>query len=133
MDLSDLSPKRDTVVTYLKDPRDGSDLTHNKKKMWVERFLPHTEQYKRAQYQRTQKYLAAAQQSKEGKSNIDLFEAEVDRIEVMAETTISWQIYYEGEWLELDTEKAKEIYKKAFWIVEQLQEEENSADVFTKG
>ena len=51
----------------------------------------------------------------------------------MAETTVAWQIYYDGEWVEFTPEKAQEIYTKAFWIVEQLQEEENSADVFTKG
>jgi hypothetical protein len=133
MDLNDLSPQRDTVVTYLSDPRDGSELTHNKKKMWIERYLPHTAEYKKAQYKRTQKYLKSAQQAKDGNADIDLYEAEQDRIEVMAETTVAWQIYYGGEWVEFSPETAKDIYTKAFWIVEQLQEEENSADVFTKG
>ena len=132
MDLNDLSPQRDTVITYLTDPRDGSPLTHNKKKMWIERYLPHTAEYKKAQYKRTQKYLKAAQKSK-GEADIDLYEAEQDRIAVMAETTVGWEIYFGGEWVQYTPEKANEIYTKAFWIVEQLQEEENSADVFTKG
>ncbi len=132
MDLNDLSPQRDTVITYLTDPRDGSPLTHNKKKMWIERYLPHTAEYKKAQYKRTQKYLKTAQKSK-GEAEIDLYEAEQDRIAVMAETTVGWEIYFGGEWVKCTPEKANEIYTKAFWIVEQLQEEENSADVFTKG
>ena len=132
MDLNDLSPQRDTVITYLTDPRDGSPLTHNKKKMWIERYLPHTAEYKKAQYKRTQKYVKAAQKSK-GEADIDLYEAEQDRIAVMAETTVGWEIYFGGEWVQYTPEKANEIYTKAFWIVEQLQEEENSADVFTKG
>src|SRR6056297_2334743 len=132
MDLNTLTPQKDTVVTKLTDPRDGSPLTHNKKEMWIERYLPHTADYKQAQYKRTQKYLKAAQKAKSADVDIDLYEAEQDRVEVMAETTVAWQIYYGGEGLEFTPEKAKEIYTKAFWIVEQLQEEENSADVFTK-
>ena len=133
MDLSSLTPQKDTVVTKLIDPRDGSQLKHDKKEMWIERYLPHTAEYKQAQYKRTQKYLKAAQKAKNTDVDIDLYEAEQDRVEVMAETTVAWQIYYDGEWVEFTPEKAQEIYTKAFWIVEQLQEEENSADVFTKG
>jgi len=133
MDLSNLTPQRETQVTKLTDPRDGSPLTHDKKEMWVERYLPHTEEYKKAQYKRTQKYLKAAQAKGKDSGDIDLYEAEKDRIEVMAETTVAWQLYYGGEWIEFTPEKAKEIYTKAFWVVEQLQEGENSADVFTKG
>ncbi len=132
MDLSTLTPQKDTTKTKLTDPRDGSPLKHDKKEMWIERYLPHTSEYKQAQYKRTQKYLKAAQKSKTADVDIDLYEAERDRVEVMAETTVAWQIYYGGEWLEFTPEVAKDIYTKAFWIVEQLQEEENSADVFTK-
>jgi len=133
MDLSSLTPQKDTVVAKLIDPRDGSPLKHDNKEMWIERYLPHTAEYKQAQYKRTQKYLKAAQKAKNTDVDIDLYEAEQDRVEVMAETTVAWQIYYDGEWAEFTPEKAQEIYTKAFWIVEQLQEEENSADVFTKG
>jgi len=148
MDLSSLTPQKDTVVTKLTNPQivtkideegnqyeepSGETLTHNKKEMWIERYLPHTAEYKQAQYKRTQKYLKAAQKAKNTDVDIDLYEAEKDRVEVMAETTVAWQIYYDGEWVEFTPEKAQEIYTKAFWIVEQLQEEENSADVFTKG
>jgi hypothetical protein len=132
MDLNDLTPQRDTVVTKLVDPRDGKPLTHNKKEMWIERYLPHTAEYKQAQYKRTQKYLKAAQKAKTTDVDIDLYEAETDRVEVMAETTVAWAVYFGGEWIEFSPETAKDIYTKAFWIVEQLQEEENSADVFTK-
>ena len=132
MDLSSLTPQKDTVVAKLIDPRDGSPLKHDNKEMWIERYLPHTAEYKQAQYKRTQKYLKAAQKAKNTDVDIDLYEAEQDRVEVMAETTVAWQIYYDGEWVEFTPEKAQEIYTKAFWIVEQLQEEENSADVFTK-
>jgi len=133
MDLNDLTPQRDTVKTKLIDPRDGSPLKHDKKEMWIERYLPHTAEYKQAQYKRTQKYLKAAQKAKTTDVDIDLYEAEKDRVEVMAETTVAWQIYLGGEWVEFTPEKAKEIYERAFWIVEQLQREETEADVFTKG
>jgi len=148
MDLNDLSPQRDTVVTYLNNPASYEEifddegnvvdykyypLEHDGHPMWIERYLPHTAEYKKSQYKRTQKYLKSAQKAKDGNADIDLYEAEQDRIEVMAETTVAWQIYYGGEWIEFSPEKAKDIYTKAFWIVEQLQEEENSADVFTKG
>src|SRR6056297_2396200 len=147
MDLSSLTPQKDTVVTYLKAPADfetteggkkkkykqGDRLSHDGKDFWVERYLPHTSEYKQAQYKRTQKYLKAAQKAKNTDVDIDLYEAEKDRVEVMAETTVAGEIYFGGEWVEFTPEKAQEIYTKAFWIVEQLQEEENSADVFTKG
>lgn len=131
-DIFDLTPKNDTVVTQLTDPRDGSQLTHEDKGMWIERYLPHTPQYKKAQYKHTQKYLKAAQKAGNKDVDIDLFEAEGDRIEVLAETTVSWEIYYGGEWVKFTPEKAKEIYTKAFWMVDQLQEDENSAEVFMK-
>ena len=131
-DLFDLTPQKDTVTTKLVDPRDQSPLEHDGHEMWVERYLPHTSEYKKAQYKRTQKYLKAAQKKGDKNVDVDLFEAEQDRVEVMAETTKSWQIFFGGEWLEFDEDKAKEIYTKAFWIVEQLQEDENTADVFTK-
>jgi hypothetical protein len=147
MDISNLAPQKDTVVTKLTNPKivtkfddegneykapSGEILTHDKKEMWVERYLPHTDEYKQSQYKRTQKYIKAAQKTNNTNIDIDLYEAEKDRIEVMAETTAAWQIYYGGEWLEFTPEKAKEVYTTFFWIVEQLQEEENSVDVFTK-
>ena len=147
MDLSSLTPQKDTVVTYLKAPVDvpttdekgkksvikqGKTLHECGTEMWIERYLPHTSEYKQAQYKRTQKYLKAAQKAKTTEVDVDLYEAEQDRVEVMAETTVAWQVYFDGEWIEFTPEKAKELYTNAFWIVEQLQEEENSADVFTK-
>lgn len=131
-DLFDLTPQKSTVVTKLTDPRDSKLLKHDKQEMWIERYLPHTAEYKKSQYKRTQKYLKAAQASGDKNVDVDLFEAEQDRIDVMAETTTAWHIYFGGEWLELSPEKAKEIYTKAYWIVDQLQESENKADAFTK-
>ena len=75
-DLMSLTPQKDTVVTKLIDPRDGSPLKHDKKEMWIERYLPHTAEYKQAQYKRTQKYLKAAQKAKNTDVDIDLYEAE---------------------------------------------------------
>jgi hypothetical protein len=132
MDIFDLTPQKDTVIVELTDPRDDSPLVHNKKKMFIERYLPHTEEYKKAQYKKTQKYLKMAQKQGNTDVDIDLYEAETDRVDVMAETTVSWQLYYGGEWIEFSPEKAKEIYTKAYWIVDQLQQGENSTDVFTK-
>ncbi len=132
-DLFDFTPQRDTVVTYLTNPTDNKPLEHDGTQMWIERYLPHTKEYKKAQYQRTQKYLKAAQAKGDTNIDIDLFEAEQDRTEVLAETTVAWGIYYGGEWVKLTPKKAKEIYTKAYWIADQLQEDENSAEVFTKG
>lgn len=130
MDLNELKPQRNTVVTKLVHPISGDPLKHNKKEMWIERYLPHTEEYKKKKYALTQKYLKAAQES--GDREMDLFEIEQDNIGLMAETTVAWQLYYDGDWIEFSAEKAKALYKEAFWISEQLQEKENSADVFTK-
>ena len=62
MDLSSLTPQKDTVVTKLTNPQivtkideegnqyeepSGETLTHNKKEMWIERYLPHTDEYNR--------------------------------------------------------------------------------------
>lgn len=130
MDLNTLTPKIDTVKTELVHPSTQEPLKHNKKQFWIERHLPHTKEYKKVKYAITQKYINAAQES--GKRDIDLYEAEVDTIEVMVQTTVGWQLYYDGEWIEFTPEKAREIYTKAFWIVEQLQEKETSVDLFTQ-
>jgi len=130
MDLNELKPQRNTVVTKLKHPLTGEPLKHNKKDMWVERYLPHTKEYKKLKYALTQKYMKKAQES--GDSEVDLLEIEQDNISLMAETTVAWQVFYDGEWIEFTPEKAQKLYEEAFWIAEQLQEQENSADVFTK-
>ena len=75
-DLMDLTPQIDTITTYLKDPRlvekkdeEGNSywepsqepLEHDGHPMWVERLLPHTEDYKKAQFSRSAKYINQAQ------------------------------------------------------------------------
>jgi len=133
-DLMSLTPQKDTIKVELINPVDGKPLSHDKKVMWVERLLPHTGEYKKSQYKRSQKYIKAAQKSGNGGDvDIDLYQAEEDRIEIMAETTVAWNIYFGGEWIKYTPEMAKEIYTKAFWIAEQLQIGENEANVFTKG
>ena len=131
-DLMDLTPQRDTIKTELVHPTTQEPLEHEGQPMWVERYLPHTPEYKKSQYSRTQKYLKSAQSKGKADVDIDLYEAEQDHIEVMAETTVAWNIYFGGEWLKFTPKKAKEVYGKAFWILDQLQEDENSAEVFTK-
>lgn len=130
MDIKDLTPKSNTVKVELKHPQTGEPLKHNKKQMFVERYLPHTKEYKKVKYAITQKYLKRAQET--DSRDIDLFEADMDTFELLAKTTSSWQLYWDGEWIELTEEKAMEVYQEAFWIADQLQEGENSADVFTQ-
>lgn len=146
-DLMDLTPQIDTITTYLKDPRlvekkdeEGNSywepsqepLEHDGHPMWVERLLPHTEDYKKAQFSRSAKYINQAQG--EGTTqDFDLYGAYKDQIGVMAETTVGWQIYMGGEWVEFSVEKAKEVYARADFIQQQLKEAEDNAEVFTKG
>lgn len=129
MDIKDLTPKSNTVKVELKHPQTGEPLKHNKKQMFVERYLPHTKEYKKVKYAITQKYLKRAQET--DSRDIDLFEADMDTIELFAKTTASWQLFWDGEWVEFTQGKAMEVYEEAFWIADQLQEGENSADVFT--
>lgn len=131
MDIFELTPQIDTVVTKLTHPQTGDPLEHEGEEMWIERYLPHTGEYKKSQYSKTQKYLKKSQEAQE-EIQIDLFEAEEDRLDIMVQTTISWKLYYGGEWVKFTPAKAKEIYGKASWIIDQLQVQENNTDVFMK-
>lgn len=125
MDLNELTPKKQTNKTTLKHPKTGEPLKHNKKEMWIERYLPHTSEYKKVRYAHAQKYLNKKQE------DISLFEVEQDGLELLVGTTANWQIFYDGQWVEFTKDNARKVYTEAFWIADQLKEDEDSVDLFT--
>lgn len=130
-DIFDFAIKSDTEKTILKNPNTQEPLLHEETEMFIERYLPHTAEYKRSQYSHMQKYVKDGGVEFDPKT-ADLYEMEKDRIEVLAETVSSWAVFYNGEWLPYTKESAVELFNKAPWIVDQLNKAEESIVGFTK-
>jgi len=117
MDLKKLVPTSDVVVVELLHPSDLSPLG-----MTIELFAPHTKEYKKVNYELQNRRLNKMQRAKKVSLDIDVEDLEKDQIELMAKTTKSWDIEYDGENPpKLTVAKAKEIYEDAFWIRPQIE------------
>jgi len=122
MDLKDLTPKSDVVVVNLTHPADGSILCDNDKKpMTITMYAPHSKEYKKVLYEQTNKRLKQAQSKK--KTGFTAEELEEVGIELLAKTTKTWHLLYNGENPKLSTSKAKDIYTEVFWIKSQIEEQ----------
>jgi len=132
MDLMQFSHKEDTFTTILKSPVDGTTLLHDEIEMYITRLLPHTDKYKKTQYGKLQKYVSISRDKGSTDPEIDLYQAEKDRVDIISQTITDWKLFYEDHWVEFSPKKAKEVFSKAPWILDQLQEGEDKATGFTK-
>lgn len=133
MDLANLKPENDTITINIVHPQtyeplendDGSEMT-------ITVYAPHTKEYKKVQHEQTNRRLKQAQKNK-GKVELTAEDIEDATLEVMAKTTVEWNITYGGEKPELTVAKAKSIYDEVFWIREQIEEGVQDSLNFTKG
>jgi len=131
MDLNTLTPQKDTVEVVLTHPSTGDTLFNDDKtEMTITVALPHSEVYKKALREQQEKRFKKA--SKKGKQDFSVEEIEESTLELLAKSTVNWDITFNGEKPKFSASKAKELYKDLFWIRQQIDEEVNTTDVFTK-
>lgn len=133
MDLLDLMPKSDDIVTVLRHPQtndiltneDGSDMT-------ITRYSPYSKEYEEAADGQVDVALKKARASED--KDISFAESKALRTQFLVDTIKEWNITFGGEKIKFSKKKALEIISdpRAFWIKDQLEEEENNVKGFTK-
>lgn len=127
MDLKDLKPKSDIIKVELAHPTTGEPLLNDdKSRMTISIYGPYSKEYKKVLYEHTKDKIAS------GTANLDPVDIEQLNIDVLSETTVSWNITFDGNNPELTKDLAKEIYEEVFWIKAQIDEAVKEALDFTK-
>ena len=121
MDLKDFTPKSDEIVVDIKHPISKEPLMNDDgTPMVITIYAQHSKEYKKVQRELINIRLKAAQAS--GSTDIDYEQLEEAALELMAKTTKSWNITYEGKKPKLTEAKARHIYDEVFWIKNQIEE-----------
>tara|TARA_R110000851_G_scaffold97162_1_gene210716 strand:- start:62 stop:460 length:399 start_codon:yes stop_codon:yes gene_type:complete len=131
MDLKDLTPKSDTIDVTLVHPNTGDELKNpDGSNMTICMYATHSPEYKKVMHSQTNKRIKAA--TKGDDLTMTSEDLESSTLDVLANTTKSWDITFSGEKPELTIKKAKEIYTEVFWIKVQLDEAVTNSLDFTK-
>ena len=131
MDLKDLTPTNDTVDVKLVHPVTFDPLVNDDgSQMTITVYAQHSKEYKKASHEQTNRRLKQAQ----GRKRIEITAEDIEdmSVEMLAQTTKSWDITFDGKKPKLTIEKAKDIYKEVFWIRDQIEEALSSSLDFTK-
>lgn len=131
MDLKNLKPKSNTVTVKLYHPVELEDLG-----LEIELYAPHSEEYRAIQHEHQDRRISKVSRSggkRHAKKDIGVTMAEIeaDSIDLMARTTIKWNLTYEEKPLKLSVDTAKEVYKEYFWIKDQIEEAWSNSLDFT--
>lgn len=121
MDLKNLKPKSNTITVNLYHPVEMEDLG-----LKIELYAPHSEEYRAIQHEHQDRRISKMSRgSKRNRKNdvaVTMSEIEAETIDLMARTTIKWNLTYEDKPLKLSVDTAKEVYKEYFWIKDQIEE-----------
>lgn len=133
MDLSDLIPKSDTITVFLRHPitgepikkDDGTDMT-------ITVYGQHTEAYKAAIHEQMDKRLEKAAKGRDSK--ITASEMDATSAELLAKTTVAWNIQFNKKDYEFKIANAIQLYKdpKFAWIKNQVLAEQENFEAFLK-
>lgn len=125
MDLMNFVPSSDNVEVELKIKNknltnaDGSNMT-------ITVLSPYSKEYRKVLQNITEEEL----KKKEDKDYV-LESVEDFSINLLAKSTVKWDITWDGKKVDYSEELAKEIYTKAFWIRLLIQDAQASLADFT--
>lgn len=125
MDILDLMPNIEDVVTTLKHPKTGEVLTNEDgSPMTITRYSPYSKEYEQAADSQMDVALKKARLSED--KDISFADSKAMGVKFLADTTKSWNITFSKEQPKFSAKKALEIYSlpAAFWIKSQLEEDE---------
>lgn len=131
MDLKDLTPKSDTIDVTLVHPNTGEELTNpDGSNMTICMYATHSQEYKKVMHSQTNKRIKAATKATDITMTSEQLESST--LDVLVETTKSWNITFDGEKPKLTEKNVRDIYSEVFWIKLQLEEAVNNSLDFTK-
>ena len=127
MFLYDTLPTSDTVtveLTYKGKTMENDDKTP----MTIEAYLPHTKEYKAAMHERVD----ASFEKERKEEYFKAAELEQVAVDFMAKTTRDWNISVSAKEqnVKFSVKKAKEVYAKYPFIMEQVRREVEKAEDF---
>lgn len=126
MDIFDYVPKDDYLT--VKVERDGKVLTNEDgSEMYIEVWLPHSKEFKKVRHEQSDELM------EKQKTKLKSAELEELGLELLAKTTKGWNITAGEEAPKFSVKKAKEIYAKAEWIVDLIEEKKAEHIAFTQG
>lgn len=131
MDLKDLKPTKNTIEVTLVHPLNGEVLTNkDDSPMTISLYAPYSREYKEVMYERADERIKQAK-SKGKDQEFTAKDVDESSIDILARTTASWSITYDGKKPRLTVEKAREIYTELFWIRPQIDKAIDEDKVFT--
>ena len=93
-------------------------------------YATHSPEYKKVMHSQTNKRIKAATKGDDLTMTSEQLESYT--LDVLVETTKSWNITFNGEKPELTSKNARDIYNEVFWIKLQLEGAVNNSLDFTK-
>lgn len=120
MDLSDLTPKSDTIEVFLKHPATDEILQNEDgTEMSVTIYAPHSKEYRKAALVQARNRLKGT--NTEDFSDLDLEAFEETSFELLVDVVKDWDITYKKEKPAFSKKLAREIFREVFWIKQQLE------------
>ena len=120
-DLKNLIPDDSPVVVHLKHPNTGEDLG-----MTIKVASRHSDAYENYMYARAQ-----ARIDQEDTSELTLKDMRDESIKMFSALTIEWTLVFDGKTPRVTPKKAEEIYRKAKWVVDQIDVAMSEREAFT--
>jgi len=132
MDLKSLSATTDNLVVTLKHPATKEVLYNDDRTpMTITMLSPFSKDAKAVLHTLTDRRLAEA--SKTGTTKMKAADLENYSLDSLVGTTLEWNITWDGIKPEFTAELARDVYTLAFWIKDQIEEEQNKTVDFMKG
>lgn len=130
-DLLNLIPTDDTVVVIIKHPVTEEPLLKDDgKEMTITVYAPHSEVYKAAVHEQTNKRLQKAAKTK--KTSITAEDIEAASLELLVKTTKDWNIQLSGKSPKFSDKEARDVYNKLPWLKVQVIEAQEDFSAFLK-
>lgn len=126
MDLKDFEPKSDTLTISLLDSN-GNPIADENSAFTIDLYKAHTTQARKVLYELNDR---AIERKRDAKTE----EVYGDYYDKAARLTAGWDLIYDGAPLPFSVEKARELYEKFPWIIEQVYKaiNESESDSFMK-
>lgn len=131
MDLAYFKPKSDRVTVELVNPLDRKPLMNpDGSPMTITAYGSHSVEHRKARDEITDAEMAERFEDKEERRFPSISEVRKKSIEVLAKTTIEWNLTENKEPVEFSYEKAIELYNSLEFVFDQVQTKVNDYGSF---
>ena len=133
MDLTDLKPKSDLAVIELKHPMDKTPLVDaDGKPFTITILLRHTKEYRDLDYEMADRRAARMAKAKKSDEVMKTKDLMSDINEITEKSVKGYYLVENGQPVDFTPENTKRILEDYHWIKEQVLEEQQAYENFTK-